>query len=241
MIKALELLHIGGSAGQLVDVYNIIDKDGDGQIEWEEFLKLGAELIQRGALTGFDEHGAALTKHVGGQQVPTCVSPVRRRDPGGFRATEWKAVEWKIISDRPAVVRSSSFLDSERLGSLAPGTVVNVLETRDLPDGTKRALIGSGWITLVSSKGKALADQSPEARGAAEATATRRSIDAHELAFMTKTSPVKNNKARSRRNLLRSPSTEPSPSQDLVGDPEPGQDSEPGPLPLESPSGNDAL
>ena len=82
---------------------------------------LSKALLSMAVLTmaGFDEHGAALTKHVGGQQVPTCVSPVRQRDPGGFRSTECKAVEWKIISDRPAVVRTSSFLDSERLGSLA--------------------------------------------------------------------------------------------------------------------------
>jgi hypothetical protein len=177
------------------------------QIDWREFRQLGEELRQRGALTGFDEHGVSLV-HVAPSptsKVPCFplqqVTPSRLED-GSYRAAEWKAAQWTVVSSKPTVLRRESTLDSQRLGSLSQGSLVTVIETVNLADGTKRGRIHPrGWITLVSSEGKALCTQSEVSREAAAATSHRNSSDARALSLANRGATERKKAAAAQRRL----------------------------------------
>ena len=177
------------------------------QIDWREFRQLGEELRQRGALTGFDEHGVSLV-HVAPSptsKVPCFplqqVTPSRLED-GSYRAAEWKAAQWTVVSSKPTVLRRESTLDSQRLGSLSQGSLVTVIETVNLADGTKRGRIHPrGWITLVSSEGKALCTQSEVSREAAAATSHRNSSDARALSLANRGATERKKAAAAQRSV----------------------------------------
>lgn len=69
----------------------------------------------------------------------------------------------EVCAAKPPLVRQACELDSEKVGELAIGTVVHVLETRDMPDGAKRACVAleatptvaHGWLAMVTKDGTA--------------------------------------------------------------------------------------
>ncbi|KAL1499450.1 hypothetical protein AB1Y20_011654 [Prymnesium parvum] len=62
------------------------------------------------------------------------------------RPRQWN----QVASSKPLLIRSLPALDSEILGDLPPGAVVQVLDERVLEDGTHRVRTQKGWVTAVS-------------------------------------------------------------------------------------------
>jgi hypothetical protein len=61
---------------------------------------------------------------------------------------------------QPALVRAGVELNSEKVGEVAPGTLVSILEERENADGSKRACFAlendveqHGWITSITASG----------------------------------------------------------------------------------------
>ena len=83
-----------------------------------------------------------------------------------------------IIATKPALVRAGVELNSDKVGELAPGSSVLIVEERENPDGSKRAclsLLGQlelhGWITSLTGSGAQ--NLKAMGRGLVEVTATK--------------------------------------------------------------------
>ena len=80
---------------------------------------------------------------------------------GGNAFTPRGQQTWVISSPKPLLVRGDFDLQSGKVGELAPGTKVHILETRPLPDGGKRVRLALqdstspyGWVTAVTKSGQ---------------------------------------------------------------------------------------
>ena len=85
-----------------------------------------------------------------------------------------EVVQMRLISAKPAILRATAALSSQKLGEQAPGSMLVILETKTLPDGRVRARTAAGWLTSVGIDGVALlrADQGePDVAVAVEHTA----------------------------------------------------------------------
>ena len=83
---------------------------------------------------------------------------------------------------KPAIVRTGVDLSSERVGDVAPGSVVTVVEYASLADGSRRARIESGWLTSVTKDGRANLEP-PSSRAA---IAAKREIVVKRVSLETK-------------------------------------------------------
>ena len=66
----------------------------------------------------------------------------------------------EVVAAKPPVVRAGAELTSDKVGELPTGARFHVIETRDMPDGAKRACVvlegqqePHGWLTSVSKDG----------------------------------------------------------------------------------------
>lgn len=61
---------------------------------------------------------------------------------------------WKeVSSNKPLIVRSEPSLESEVVGEISPGSLVQLLEGTLLHDGTRRVRTNRGWVSAVSKEG----------------------------------------------------------------------------------------
>ena len=58
----------------------------------------------------------------------------------------------QLTAHKPAVLRMNADRESDRLGELARGCIVEVLETVTLPEGTERGRTDLGWLTIVKEE-----------------------------------------------------------------------------------------
>ena len=86
--------------------------------------------------------------------------------------------EQEMVNSKALVIRTGFELLTPKMADLAAGTTVKVHETRQLPDGSTRALITlsgntKGWCTMVTKDGYQSLHElgSPEATAASEANA----------------------------------------------------------------------
>lgn len=112
----------------------------------------------------------------------------------------------EVSATKPPLVRSAAETTSEKVGELAIGTRVHVIETRTMPDGSKRACIilqqpqqqqpqqqqPYGWVTSVSKEGTAnlrLLDTLPDpaANAAVKVPATPRPLSVSPTALTAST------------------------------------------------------
>ena len=78
-----------------------------------------------------------------------------------------------VDTAKPAILRSKAALDSEKVGELAPGSVVKVLEFIDMDDGSRRVRCEKGWLTAVTKDQKLLCGRRTRQLAAAAAAPPR--------------------------------------------------------------------
>ena len=60
----------------------------------------------------------------------------------------------QLTAHKPAVLRMDADRESDRVGELARGCIVEVFETVTLPEGTERGRTDLGWLTIVKEECK---------------------------------------------------------------------------------------